>query len=124
MNGKLSKITLTLLLAAILIPAAGCKYKPGSRGGSYTDVAFGLDWLPGYDYLDVYEEDVIVSDTYYEDTYYEDSYYEDSYYEDTYYEDAYYDDFYYEDDYYDDDYDDGGYYDDYYWDDWKKKRGG
>ncbi len=123
MNGKLSKIALTLLLAGILLPAAGCKYKPGSHGGSSTDVFFGLDWLPGYDYVDVYE-DVYVTDTYYEDTYYEDTYYEDTYYEDSYYDDFYYEDDYYGDYYYEDDYYDDGYYDDEYWDDWKKKRGG
>jgi hypothetical protein len=111
MGTKLTKIVLSLGLMGLLLPTAGCKYKPGGRyggsyGGSYTDVSVGLDWIPSFGFYDTYEY-------YEEDTYVveEDYYYED----DLYYEDDFYYDGLYGDDYYGDD---------YYWDDWKKKRPG
>lgn len=105
MGRNLAKIVLGLALVGILLPTTGCKVK---KGGSYTDVFIGFDWLPsfgGYDFYDdydehvYYEEDVIIV----EETY--DDYYDDGYY----YEDEYWDD---------DEYDLWGYWDD----DWKKKR--
>ena len=117
MYKKLTKTVLSLALVGLLLPMVGCKYKKGGyHGGSYTDVAFGMDWLPsfgGYDIWDEYEETVVYEEDVFVST--SDSYY----YED----DIYYtDDYYYDDGYYDDEYyDDGG----YYWDDdWKKKRRG
>ncbi len=114
MYKKLTRTALSVALAGALLTATGCELpRGGSYGGSYTDVFFGLDWLPGfggYDYYDgyetyeYYEEDVFVVDTggdYYYDDYYVDDYYYD---EGLYFEDEY--------------------WDDGYWDDWKKKRSG
>lgn len=110
MNEKLTKIVLSLALVGVLLPTAGCKHKRGGYGGgSYTDVFFGMDWLPSFGGFDC-------CDDYVEYEYYEEDVYvgtSDSYY---YEDDFYYDEWYWDDGYWDDD----GWY---YWDDdWKKKR--
>ncbi|MBN2473172.1 MAG: hypothetical protein JXB62_01090 [Pirellulales bacterium] len=113
MGKRLTRIVLGLAMIGILLPAVGCKprnsgHSGGYYDGSYTDVFFGLDWLPGFGGYEVWDES-----TYQEYEYY-DEYYEDYYY-DEYYEDYYYDD------YYDGYWDDGYWDDEWYDDDWRQK---
>ncbi|MFQ5430172.1 MAG: hypothetical protein ACE5E1_07675 [Phycisphaerae bacterium] len=78
MKAKLTKTLLSLGFLALLFPAVGCDLRRGPGGGSYSDFAFALDFLPGfggYDFVDVYDEG------YAEDEFFFDDYGDDSYYE-------------------------------------------
>ena len=77
MKSKLRIALLGLALIGLLLPATGCEPRRYLSDGSYADILFALDFLPGFGGVDFYD------DGYYEDDYYGDfdDYYGDDYYE-------------------------------------------
>ncbi len=94
MRAKFSKVVLGLMLAALLVPTMGSDGCRRGYGGSFTDIAFGVDVLPSFGF-----SDWGFSDSYYEESYYNDSYYDDGFYDDGFYDDGFYDDGFYGDDF-------------------------
>jgi hypothetical protein len=94
MRSQVSKLVLSLMLVALLVPMMGSDGCDDDCGYSYDCGGGGF----GFDFFDFG----------YSDDYYEEVYYEEGYYDEGFYDDGYYDD---------------GYYDDGYYDDWKKKNG-
>ncbi|MEK6644186.1 MAG: hypothetical protein AABZ08_09770 [Planctomycetota bacterium] len=81
---------LTLALAALLLPAAGCRRSRG--GGSYTNVDVGLGFLPSFIGGGGFTETFVEESGYYDvGGFYDDGgYYDSGYYEESYYDEGYY----------------------------------